>query len=249
MKKTFVTLATVAALVAAAAPVATTLANGPFGTVDTTVDAKAAQISREYQIQLGKVELLQAEDARVWEELAAAQSSLVNAENAVVAGESQFVAAKEFADNLIQQAKQGSYAKPEEEATAALRQAEVDGSVFVKQAGDARDAAKANLVSEQNRVASIQESANASRAALTEAQAVLAGLAAKLNGTPAAPDAGAAAPAGNAPATNGAAPAGNGAAAPAGNGAAANGKAAAKTVAAAQTATGAKTLPKTSAAK
>ncbi|HEM6136531.1 TPA: hypothetical protein U2C13_000060 [Streptococcus suis] len=248
MKKTFVTLATVAALVAAAAPVATTLANGPFGTVDTTVDATAAQVSREYQIQLGKVELLQAEDARVWEELAAAQSSLVNAENAVVAGESQFVAAKEFADNLIQQAKQGSYAKPEE-ATAALRQAEVDGSVFVKQAGDALDAAKANLVSEQNRVASIQESANASRAALTEAQAVLAGLAAKLNGTPAAP----AAPAGNEEnkeANNGAAANNGGAAAPAGNGAAANnGKAAAKTVAAAKTETGAKTLPKTSAAK
>ncbi|HEM5987961.1 TPA: hypothetical protein U2B37_000027 [Streptococcus suis] len=249
MKKTFVTLATVAALVAAAAPVATTLANGPFGTVDTTVDAKAAQISRDYQIQLGKVELLQAEDARVWEELAAAQSSLVNAQSAVDAGQTQFVAAQRQADNLIQQAKQGSYATPEE-ATVALKEAEELGSILLKQAGDALDLAKNNLVAEQNRVATIQESANASRAALTEAQAVLAKLAEQLNGTPAAPDAGAAAPAGNAPATNGAAPAGNGAAAPAGNGAAANnGKAAAKTVAAAKTETGAKTLPKTSAAK
>ncbi|HFH9922097.1 TPA: hypothetical protein ACGOPA_001361 [Streptococcus suis] len=224
MKKTFVTLATVAALVAAAAPAATTLANGPFGTVDTTVEAKAAQISRDYQIQLGKVELLQAEDARVWEELAAAQSSLVNAENAVVAGEAQFAAAKDFADNLIQQAKQGSYATPEA-ATAALKQAEVDGSVFVKQAGDALDSAKANLASEQARVATLQASANASRAALTEAQAKLAELAGALANAGVKPEE-------VKPATD------NGAAKPA-----------AKTVAAAKTGTGSKTLPKTSAAK
>ncbi|NQO47318.1 hypothetical protein HO965_11520 [Streptococcus suis] len=224
MKKTFVTLATVAALVAAAAPVATTLANGPFGTVDTTVNPTAAQISREYQIQLGKVELLQQEDARVWEELAAAQSSLVNAENAVVAGQAQFAAAQDFADNLIQQAKQGAYATPEE-ATAALKKAEVDGSVFVKQAGDALDAAKQNLASEQARVATLQESANASRAALTAAQAKLAELAGALTDAGVKPEEVAAA-------------------APA-----ANGKPAAKPVAAAKTGTGAKTLPKTSAAK
>lgn len=229
MKKTFVTLATVAALVAAAAPVATTLANGPFGTVDTTVNPTAAQISREYQIQLGKVELLQQEDARVWEELAAAQSSLVNAENAVVAGQAQFAAAQDFADNLIQQAKQGAYATPEE-ATAALRKAEVDGSVFVKQAGDALDLATANRDSEQKRVATLQESANASRAALTAAQAKLAELAGALTNA-------------------GVKPEEVKPAAPADNGAATNGKPAAKTVAAAKTGTGAKTLPKTSAAK
>ncbi|MGV3312404.1 hypothetical protein ACEE16_10940 [Streptococcus suis] len=51
MKKTFVTLATVAALVAAAAPAATTLANNPTYNVESQkADAIVAELGREYAL-------------------------------------------------------------------------------------------------------------------------------------------------------------------------------------------------------
>lgn len=50
MKKTFVTLATVAALVAAAAPAATTLANNTYNVESQKANATVAELGREYAL-------------------------------------------------------------------------------------------------------------------------------------------------------------------------------------------------------
>ncbi|WP_099779796.1 hypothetical protein [Streptococcus suis] len=253
MKKTFVTLATVAALVAATAPVATTFANNnsAFNT-SSKVDAKAAQIGRDYQIQLGKVELAQAAAAAAAETLANKTNDLIASEEAVRAGEAQVKTANKTAEILLQQAKQQSYSTPEE-ASQKLVEADEQGKALVAQAKSTLEEAKTNLEYTQGVVAELKKDADAKHAVLLEEQAKLAQLEqAWLNagGNPENP--GNAAPAADAAAN------GNGSAADAaanGNGKAAdaaangNGKAAAKTVAAAKTETGAKTLPKTSAAK
>ncbi|HFI0051632.1 TPA: hypothetical protein ACGOVU_002014 [Streptococcus suis] len=271
MKKTFVTLATVAALVAAAAPVATTLANNNTYNVESQkADAIVAELGREYALayaNAASAKVASETTALILSDAQANRNAVYTAEDAKVAAAQAVVVAAEtaWADAKIKAAEQYPAGSTEYNALVTAADAE-----YAPKVADAKDDLD-TVTKAANEAKAVADKAVAeAQADFDNAQAVLAeAVAAKeaaynkaINGglTPAQvaqAESGAevtpAAPAGNGAAANNggaAAPAGNGAAAPAGNGAAANnGKAAAKTVAAAKTETGAKTLPKTSAAK
>ncbi|HFI0162911.1 TPA: hypothetical protein ACGORW_000698 [Streptococcus suis] len=269
MKKTFVTLATVAALVAAAAPVATTLANNNTYNVESQkADAIVAELGREYALAYAN-----AASAKVASETTA--QILVfeqqNRDNVYAEEDAKVVAAQKKVDDAQaawDQAKEKAafdYKAGSTEYNAAVTAANVQYAPAVTDAKDdlttVTEEAKKAKAEADKAVADAQADFDAAQAVLAEAVAAKEAAYNKaINGglTPAQvaqAESGAevtpAAPAGNgAAANNGGAAANNGGAAANNGGAAANnGKAAAKTVAAAKTETGAKTLPKTSAAK
>ncbi|HFI0428793.1 TPA: hypothetical protein ACGPAJ_000085 [Streptococcus suis] len=264
MKKTFVTLATVAALVAAAAPVATTLANNNTYNVESQkANATVAELGREYALAYANAAVAKTNAEGAAADYNAAESALleIKAEEKRVLAEKQAILdeAQLAWDNatveLLAYEEAGNTVKATEvqnKMDEKLAPAIADATVVLKDTTDKY----AEIVKEYQ--AKFDEAAKVkAEADKALAEAVAAKEAAynkAINGglTPeqvAQAESGAevtpAAPAGNGAAANN-----GGAAAPAGNGAAANnGKAAAKTVAAAKTETGAKTLPKTSAAK
>ncbi|MGS4787140.1 hypothetical protein ACVC7T_06440 [Streptococcus sp. P25B114] len=244
MKKTFVTLATVAALVAAAAPAATTLANGDtFIKQEQGAEATVALIGREYAAVVA--------DANVaYAKLTKAAADTFTAEqnrDYLATFVTEFKAKLTSAESDLKKAKENAGRQGDtNDVDPAIKSQEV------LNAEAAVETAKAAVATAERQVAEAEEVVAGYKATQAAYQAELDALVAKKNelynkflgaGATAeqiaAAEAGAAAPAGN-----GAAEAG--AAAPAGNGAA---KPAAKTVAAAKTGTGSKTLPKTSAAK
>lgn len=263
MKKTFVTLATVAALVAAAAPVATTLANNNTYNVESQkADAIVAELGREYALayaNAASAKVASETTALILSDAQANRNAVYTAEDAKVAAAQAVVEEKETAweDAKIKAAEQ--YPAGSTEYNALVTAADVQYAPAVTDAKDnlttVTEAANKAKAEADKAVADAQADFDNAQAVLAEAvaakeaaynKAINGGLTAE---QVAQAEAGAevtpAAPAGNGAAANN-----GGAAAPAGNGAAANnGKAAAKTVAAAKTETGAKTLPKTSAAK
>ncbi|HEM6338867.1 TPA: hypothetical protein U2D04_000435 [Streptococcus suis] len=263
MKKTFVTLATVAALVAAAAPVATTLANNNTYNVESQkADAIVAELGREYALayaNAASAKVASETTALILSDAQANRNAVYTAEDAKVTAAKAVVEEKEtaWADAKIKAAEQ--YPAGSTEYNALVTAADVQYAPAVTDAKDnlttVTEAANKAKAEADKAVADAQADFDNAQAVLAEAvaakeaaynKAINGGLTAE---QVAQAEAGAevtpAAPAGNGAAANN-----GGAAAPAGNGAAANnGKAAAKTVAAAKTETGAKTLPKTSAAK
>ncbi|HEM6345812.1 TPA: hypothetical protein U2D23_000892 [Streptococcus suis] len=256
MKKTFVTLATVAALVAAAAPVATTVLannNDTFITEDQGANATVALIGKDYAAVV-------------------AQANVANAKLNVAASETfDALQTLDFAKSLVTQYNT-DLANAQKDLNAAWETAgksgdtnDVDPAIKPQPVLNAEavvETAEAAVATAERQVAQAEEIVAQKQATQAAYQAELDELVAKKNelynkfmNAGATPEQVAQAESGAevtpaAPAGNGAAANNGKAAAPAGNGAAANnGKAAAKTVAAAKTETGAKTLPKTSAAK
>ncbi|HGK7344035.1 TPA: hypothetical protein ACJ51Y_000456 [Streptococcus suis] len=246
MKKTFVTLATVAALVAAAAPVATTLANNntPYNVESQKADAIVVELGREYALAYANAASAKVASETTAHILSNAQenrNTVYTAEDAkVAAAQAALDAAKTaWADAKIKAAN--DYPADETKYNAAVTAADdtyapaVDAAEeTLKTVTDAANKAKAEA---DKAVADAQADFDKAQAVLAEAVAAKEAAYKKaING-------------GLTPAQVAQAEAGQ-EVAPANNGAAAgNGKAAAKTVAAAKTETGAKTLPKTSAAK
>ncbi|HEM6290113.1 TPA: hypothetical protein U2C91_001423 [Streptococcus suis] len=259
MKKTFVTLATVAALVAAAAPVATTLANNNTYNVESQkADAIVAELGREYALayaNAASAKVASETTALILSDAQANRNAVYTAEDAKVAAAQAVVEEKEtaWADAKIKAAEQ--YPAGSTEYNALVTAADVQYAPAVTDAKDnlttVTEAANKAKAEADKAVADAQADFDNAQAVLAEAVAAKEAAYNKAIGAGATAEQMAAAEAGvAAPAGNGAAANNGGAAAPAGNGAAANnGKAAAKTVAAAKTETGAKTLPKTSAAK
>ncbi|NQP19712.1 hypothetical protein HO928_08265 [Streptococcus suis] len=271
MKKTFVTLATVAALVAAAAPAATTFANNPYTTPTATVTPKFAQLNKIVSDRAADRAAANADDVAAGHALVAAQANydgVVQAENGKVAVAQQkldgAIGAVDAAQTAWTTATRNALAGIDatDEVAIAAAQAAVD-AVHVpivaqkhedrkqaeKDLADAKTAAAAAIGAAQNILTDAQAEKARTEKVLADA---VARLQEALNNLSAVATTDLEKKQVEEAIKNQSAPAGNGAAASAGNGAAAsagNGKAAAKTVAAAKTATGAKTLPKTSAAK
>ncbi|HFU3700154.1 TPA: hypothetical protein ACGOZB_002133, partial [Streptococcus suis] len=228
MKKTFVTLATVAALVAAAAPVVTSALE-----TNTTskVTLRVGDYNAQYQVKFTQLKDAEARLNGVNDKLNVVVDG-INEQNAIIAQYGALIAAIN-ADNANASAKvnreEDADASKGDKATSAQtelfnKQQLEAAQLKVKNAQDGLAVLEADKAALENEKAAII-------AEMTKLQGELDALAAEQDGTPA-NNGGAAAPAGNGAATS-----------------AGNGKAAAKTVAAAKTATGAKTLPKTSAAK
>ncbi|HFU3706774.1 TPA: hypothetical protein ACGOY7_000341 [Streptococcus suis] len=251
MKKTFVTLATVAALVAAAPVVSSALETN----TTSNVTLRVGDYNAEYQVKFTQLKDAEARLNGVNDKLNVVVDGIIK-QNAILAEYGALIE-QINADNAIASAKvnRDRNADPSEGNKAASEQTELFNAQQLEAAQLKVKNAKDGLAILEADKAALENEKAAIIAEMTTLQGELDALAAEQDGKPAetpANNGGAAAPAGN----GAAAPAGNGAAAPAGNGAAANnggaaanGKAAAKTVAAAKTETGAKTLPKTSAAK
>ncbi|HFR3701970.1 TPA: hypothetical protein ACHVE0_000936 [Streptococcus suis] len=241
MKKTFVTLATVAALVAAAAPAATTLANNPTYNVESQkANATVAELGREYALAYANAAVAKTNAEGAAADYNAAESALLEikaeADRVIAEKNADLENAKLLWDNAtvellgyqkagntekataLQNTMDEEYAPAIAEATVVLQDTKDTYAEIVKEYQAKFDEA-AKVKAEADKA--LAEAVAAKEAAYNKA----------ING-------------GLTPeqvkqAEAGVAPAGNGkAAAPAGNG-----KAAAKTPA------GSKTLPKTSAAK
>lgn len=248
MKKTFVTLATVAALVAAAAPVATTLANNNTYNVESQkANATVAELGREYALAYANAAVAKTNAEGAAADYNAAESALLEikaeADRVIAEKKADLDDAQLLWDNAtvellgyqeagntekataLQNTMDAEYAPAIAEATVVLKDTKDKYAEIVKEYQAKFDEA-AKVKAEADKA--LAEAVAAKEAAYNKA--IGAGATAEQM---AAAEAGAAVPAGN-----------GAAAAPAGNG-----KAAAKTVAAAKTETGAKTLPKTSAAK
>ncbi|MGQ7379591.1 hypothetical protein ACTGVN_02885 [Streptococcus suis] len=249
MKKTFVTLATVAALGAVVAPLANVAA------FDNTVTHSINQQVKDFGVEY----------AAKYTELLAAQAVLDGAgtdvfnKELVINDLIQDIAQKEA--NIVKiEGENRRYkailsaglkadATEQEKADFANAQNEVTlGEQLLEVEKIDKKNMEGDLAFHNNELATLKAAQEAARQKVATLQGELDAIVAKASAAGVSEEEvknGAAAPA-----ENGAAANNGGAAAPAGNGAAANnGKAAAKTVAAAKTETGAKTLPKTSAAK
>ncbi|HEM6372039.1 TPA: hypothetical protein U2D20_001245 [Streptococcus suis] len=248
MKKTFVTLATVAALVAAAAPAVSSALETK---TTSNVTLRVGDYSAEYQVKFTQLKDAEYRLNAVNDKINVVVDGIF-AQNGLIA---QYEAQKATILNgnaaASAQVNRGFNADGSEGTKPGSNATETTNTQLLEIAQAQLDNAVAGLRALEAEKAGYETEKAAIIAEMTQLQAELDALSAKQDNS-AAPEA---------PAANGAAaPAANGAAAPAGNGAAANGaaangaaanngKAAAKTVAAAKTETGAKTLPKTSAAK
>ncbi|HFI0791012.1 TPA: hypothetical protein ACGO62_001018 [Streptococcus suis] len=239
MKKTFVTLATVAALVATAAPA---VSSALETNTTSNVTLRVGDYSAEYQAKFTQLKDAEYRLNAVNDKINVVVDGIFEQNGLIAKYEAQKTDILNGNQKASAQENRNYNADGSEGNKPGSNATETTNSQLLDIAQAQLDNAVAGLRALEAEKAGYETEKAAIIAEMTQLQAELDALSAKQD-NPAAPDAGAAAPAGNAPATNGAAPAGNGAAA---NG---NGKAAAKTVAAAQTATGAKTLPKTSAAK
>ncbi|MGU8056664.1 hypothetical protein ACS60S_11060 [Streptococcus suis] len=244
MKKTFVTLATVAALVAAAAPVATTLANNNTYNVESQkANATVAELGREYALAYANAAVAKTNAEGAAADYNAAESALLT----IKAEEARVVAEKQAA---LDEAK----LKWENATVEVLRFTEAGNTEAATQTQNLIDSTYAPAVATATVELTDTKEAYATKvaekqAALDEAAKVKANADAELAAAVAAKEAaynkainGGLTPEQVAQAEAGQEVTNNGAAA-------GNGKAAAKTVTAAKTETGAKTLPKTSAAK
>ncbi|NQK44674.1 hypothetical protein HO505_01830 [Streptococcus suis] len=238
MKKTFVTLATVAALVAAAAPA---VSSALETNTTSNVTLRVGDYSAEYQVKFTQLKDAEYRLNAVNDKINVVVDGIF-AQNGLIA---QYEAQKATILNgnaaASAQVNRGFNADGSEGTKPGSNATETTNTQLLEIAQAQLDNAVAGLRALEAEKAGYETEKAAIIAEMTQLQAELDALSAKQDNS-AAPEAP------EAPAANGAAaPAGNGAAA---NGAAANnGKAAAKTVAAAKTETGAKTLPKTSAAK
>ncbi|NQH96389.1 hypothetical protein HO625_04960 [Streptococcus suis] len=231
MKKTFVTLATVAALVAAAAPAATTLANGTFIPQEQGAQATVALVGREYAEVVAKANV--------------AYAKLTKAANDTFVAEQN----RDFLATLVTTYEndlanaEADLAKAWQNAGRAGDADDVDPAVKTPEvlaAEAAVETAKAAVATAKRQVAEAEEIVAGYKATQAAYQAELDELVAKKNelynkfiAAGATPEQVAQAEAGaevTAPSNTA-------------------GKPAAKPVAAAKTGTGSKTLPKTSAAK
>ncbi|MGQ7409580.1 hypothetical protein ACTGWG_10780 [Streptococcus suis] len=241
MKKTFVTLATVAALVAAAAPAATTLANNPTYNVESQkADAIVAELGREYALAYAN-----AASAKIASETTALILSQAQEDrNAVYTAEDAKVAAAQGVLDAVNEAWANAKIDAAEQYPAdATKYNALVTAADEKYGPEADDAQKEldKVTKTANEAKAKADKAVAeAQADFNKAQAVLAeAVAAKeaaynkaING-------------GLTPEQVKQAEAGAEVTAPSNTAA----KPAAKTVAAAKTGTGSKTLPKTSAAK
>ncbi|HEM5984634.1 TPA: hypothetical protein U2B44_001054 [Streptococcus suis] len=256
MKKTFVTLATVAALVAAAAPVATTVLanNGTFIQEDQGANATVALIGKDYAAVVAQANVANAKLNVAASETFDALQTLDFAKSLVSTFTTKLANAEDDLKTAWETA--GETSGDSNDVDPSIKpQAVLNAEAAVETAKAAVETAKRQVTQAEEIVAQKQATQAAYQAELDELVAKKNELYNKFMNAGATPEQVAQAESGAevtpaAPAGNGAAANNGGAAAPAGNGAAANnGKAAAKTVAAAKTETGAKTLPKTSAAK
>lgn len=252
MKKTFVTLATVAALVAAAAPVATTLANNNTYNVESQkANAIVAELGREYALAYADAAAAKTNSENAAANLLAAQNNqaavAVAGQNAIIAVQAELDAANgrlaEAQEKWnIASSTAVSYERADETEAMTPTQAATDEAYAGYQS--ALDNAKSEVARLKTKladteakvaadndaaakiVADAQKEFDAAQVVLAEAVAAKEAAYNKAIGAGATAEQMAAAEAGAAvpaaPAGNGAAANNGGAAAPAGNGAAAN---------------------------
>ncbi|MGQ7357420.1 hypothetical protein ACTGZM_10585 [Streptococcus suis] len=225
MKKTFVTLATVAALVATAAPAVTSALET---TTTSKVTLRVGDYNAKYQETFTKLKAAEARLNDVNNKINVVVDGIYS-QNALIAGyEAQVTQIENDNAKASAQVNRPYPADGSQGTKPGSYQTETTNAQFLEGVKAQLENAEAGLRALEAEKAGYEKEKTAIIAEMTQLQAELDALSAEQD-NPGAPEAGAAAPAGNGPA--------------------ANGKPAAKTVAAAKTGTGAKTLPKTSAAK
>ncbi|MFH0396653.1 hypothetical protein ACHBGV_10175 [Streptococcus sp. A34] len=224
MKKTFVTLAAAAALVAATAPVVTSA-------LDTNTTSKitvnVGHYSPEYQQTFTQLKAKEAELEKVNAQKNNTWDAIQEKKGDIAVRQGELNRLLEENKKIEAQLLRDVEANP---AQAESLQSAAAATVFMN--NQLADAQRVFIRDAENVVAELEGQYNGLLNQKATIEAEITALQEKLNtlaGGQVAPEAGAAAPAGNGPA--------------------ANGKPAAKPVAAAKTGTGSKTLPKTSAAK